>query len=176
MSSTISLLNIQVDILTIEELNKIIEKTISDDSKEIIANHNMHSAYLCNNLPEIREFWNKAKKTHIDGMPLILWSKVLGYKLNSENRITYLDWIHPLMKLANSSNYKVFYLGGKPGIAKKASDKLKSQYPNIYFEVHSGYFDVKSHENIEVINKINSFSGRFHFGAKFLIDIGEFLK
>lgn len=157
MSSKISLLNVQVDKLTIEDLNKIIEKIISDDRMEIIANHNMHSAYLCNNLPEIREFWNKAKKTHIDGMPLILWSKVLGYKLNSENRVTYLDWIHPLMKLADSKNYRVFYLGGKPGVANSASDKLNSQYPNINFEVHSGYFDVNSHENSEVIKKINRF-------------------
>lgn len=159
MSSKINLLGVEVDKLTIVELNSLVERVISNNGKEIIANHNLHSTYLYNNLPEIREFWRLAYKIHVDGMPLIWWSKVLGYELDRENRITYLDWVYPLLELVNNNGWSIYYLGGKPGVANTASSKLNEIYPNISFQAHSGYFNMEtnSDENIQVVNEINDF-------------------
>lgn len=160
MNSVIEILGIEIDKTSINELNFSVKASIENQEKRIIANHNLHSVYLIKKLPEIRAFWEKSCITHIDGMPLIWWGKLMGYNLSNENRITYLDWIYPLLKVANKEKWRIFYLGGKPGVAKKASAKLIEHYPNIIFSEHSGYFNIEtsSKENNQVVNKINEFN------------------
>jgi len=157
MYDRFNLLGVEVDKLTFEELNYEIKEIIDNNQKRIIANHNLHSIYLILKEPALHEFWEKAHLTHIDGMPLIWWGKVLGYTLNSENRITYLDWIHPLLDIANDNNWKIFYLGGKRGVAKKAANKLIKTYKNLRIKVHDGFFnpDINSRDNKSVIKEIN---------------------
>lgn len=159
MSSKFELLGGKVDAVTIQRLNKELKKIIDDKGKEIIANHNLHSIYLVNNNPALQEFWEKSYLTHIDGMPLIWWGKALGYSLNRKHRVTYLDWIHPLLKIANRNSWNIFYLGGEPGVAQKASKILSETYKDISFATHNGFFNTKSHsdENKSIIKNINSF-------------------
>lgn len=160
MKDSIRLLNIDVDAVTIHELNREVKKIVTENRKEIIANHNLHSVYLFNNFPDLRKFWDQAYLTHIDGMPLIWWGKVLSYPLKKHHRVTYLDWIHPLLTLANSESWRVFYLGGKPGVAQKASAILKNSYAQVEFKTHSGFFDVDvdSSDNNNIISSISNFN------------------
>lgn len=153
------LMGIKINDLTVNKLNIEIKKIIDADSKKFIAHHNLHSVYLINQDESLKRYWDKSYITHIDGMPLVWWAKILGYDLKRENRVTYLDWIYPLMNLANEGYWKIFYLGGKPGVAKKASIKFNELFPNIIFREHSGYFNMETHseENLRVLEKINDF-------------------
>lgn len=155
----LDILGVELDVLTICELNQYIKKIIEDNKREVIANHNLHSLYLLNDDASLQEFWNKACLTHIDGMSLIWWGKLLGYDVEKKHRVTYLDWIHPLLKVANENEWKLFYLGSKPGVANLASKKLSNIYSNILFDVHHGYFNAEpgSDENSYILDQINSF-------------------
>lgn len=156
----LKLLDVNIDVLTIEVLNCEIKNIIESQGKEIIANHNLHSIYLLKNNPDLEEFWEKAYLTHVDGMPLIWWGNILGYSIKRKHRITYLDWIYPLFDTINENKWSVFYLGGKPGIADTAVDTLKSSFQSISFETQNGFFNVNpgSIDNKKIVNKINSFS------------------
>lgn len=86
-----NLLGVQVDALSIPELNLLIKESIEKNKKWIIANHNMHSLYLFHNDPRMQAFYAKAEYTHIDGMPLLFIGKLLGFPMKREQRVTYAD-------------------------------------------------------------------------------------
>jgi len=150
-----TLLGVVVDPLTIAELNERIAKAVNQGERLIIAHHNLHSVYLYHRDPKMRAFFARAQVVHIDGMPLVYWARVLGYPVRKQHRVTYVDWVHPLMATAAAEGWRVFYLGGKPGVAARAAEKLRRQYPGLVLETRHGYFTPE--ENDAVLEEIARF-------------------
>jgi len=150
-----TLLGVVVDPLTIAELNERIAKAVARGERWIIAHHNLHSVYLHHRDPKMRAFFARAHVVHIDGMPLIYWARVLGYPVTKQHRVTYVDWVHPLMATATAEGWRVFYLGGKPGVAARAAEKLRRQYSGLVLETRHGYFTPE--ENDAVLEEIARF-------------------
>lgn len=150
---------IATNALSITDLNQLIETAVKTCKKWIIANHNLHSVYLYHHDEEMRSFYKKADHIHIDGMPLVLLGRVLGYPLEREQRVTYADWIWPLAAAAENHEWRIFYLGSKPGVAAKGAEVLLKKYPKLQIATSHGYFDKSknSDENREVINTINAY-------------------
>ncbi len=135
----LTLLGVDIDILSIDDLNNLIKSTICHSQKIVIGNHNLHSVYLFHHDDEMRRFYLKANFIHIDGMPLLIWGRLLGYPLKRDQRVTYVDWIAPLMAMAEREGFRVFYLGGKPGVAARAAQILCATYPALRIQTHHGY-------------------------------------
>jgi len=154
----LSLLGVEVDALTMRDLHRLIEEAVGSGKKLIIANHNLHSVYLYHTDPGMRAFYKGAHYVHIDGMPLVLWGRLKKLPLRAENRITYVDWVKPLLKEAALKGWRVFYLGGKPGVAARAAVILKAEIPDLQIGTHHGYFDLGGEENERVVREINNFS------------------
>lgn len=152
----IRLLGAEVDLITMPELNELISTFIQQDAKGIIANHNLHSLYLYHKDPKMRRFYSEAHVIHIDGMPLIYWARLLGYKATPEHRVAYIDWIHPMMELAAAKQWNVYYLGGEPGVAEAAAQKLRDTYPNLRLKTHHGFFTWE--ESDVIIRDINEWN------------------
>lgn len=58
---------------------------------------------------------------------------------------------------ARGAQVRVFLLGGRPGVAARAAERLGKRYGGVEIcGVHHGYFDVKGDENREVIKKISA--------------------
>lgn len=94
-----------------------------------------------------------------DGIGLVLASKVLGQPL--EERVTGIDLMQNLLQWAAREKKKVYFLGGKPGIAEKAGDRIRSQYPGIEIAgTRHGYFKglhtgAKGHqEECDIVDEI----------------------
>lgn len=149
------LLGIFVDPLTIMELNTYLSRVIVNGERSIIAHHNLHSVYLYHCDPKMRIFYKTAQIIHIDGMPLVYWARILGYPITKKHRVTYVDWVYPLMAKAEAEGWRVFYLGGKPGVAAQAAERLRLQYPRLVISTRHGYFGPE--ENEEVIKEIATF-------------------
>lgn len=144
----ISLLGVTVNAVTIEDLNLCIAASVERNERWIIANHNLRSVYLFHRDPEMRSFFTHALIVHIDGMPLVYWARLLGYPVRKEHRVTYVDWVHPLMAMAEAEGWRVFYLGGKPGVAAQAAQKLQERYPRLMIQTHHGYFTPEENETV----------------------------
>jgi N-acetylglucosaminyldiphosphoundecaprenol N-acetyl-beta-D-mannosaminyltransferase len=151
----LSLLGIDVNPLTIPQLMSCIDTVIERNECRIIAHHNLHSVYLYQRDIKMRMFYKRADIVHIDGMPLVYWARLLGYPVSREQRVTYVDWVHPLLALAAYEGWRVFYLGGKPGVAARAAERLRCQYPSLIIGTHHGYF--RSDENDTVLATIADF-------------------
>jgi N-acetylglucosaminyldiphosphoundecaprenol N-acetyl-beta-D-mannosaminyltransferase len=152
-------LGVKVDALSIPELNSLIGKSIEQKQKWIIANHNLHSLYLYHNDPEMQGFYAKAEYTHIDSMPLVFVGKLLGFPLKREQRVTYADWVWPLMGEAASKGWRVFYLGSKPGVAEQGANILRQKYPGLQIACAHGYIDMDkdSQDNLATLAAINAY-------------------
>ena len=152
-----NLLGVRVNALTIEGLNRLISGAIEKGQKTIIANHNLHSVFIFHHEAKMRSFYDLAEYIHIDGMPLIFWARLLGIKLKFNNRITYVDWIKPLLAEAMKNNWRVFYLGGQNSVAEKVMQKITDEFPSLQFQCHHGFFDRQGVSNQDVLARIRAF-------------------
>src|SRR5688572_6924558 len=125
------LLGVSVDAMTMHDLNEAILRASRENARIIIANHNTHSVYLFHHDAKMREFYSKAEKIHVDGMPLIFVGRLLGRPLRRVHRVTYVDWIRPLMAEAVRHGLRVFYLGSRPGVADRAAAILRAEFPGL---------------------------------------------
>lgn len=86
---------------------------------EILVYANEHERY--------KEILNEARIALPDGVGVFLASALLGKRLSA--RITGVDFMEELCKRSVDQPIKVGFLGGGPGIAKRAANCLKKKYP-----------------------------------------------
>lgn len=120
----------------------------------MIANHNLHSIYLARRDPQMRAYYAAARAAHIDGMALVVWGRLLGYPLRREQRVTYIDWIRPLMAAAARHDWRVFHVGGRPGVGERAAETLRREVPGLQLRTHHGYFDPQVDEIERLLSEI----------------------
>lgn len=122
-----------------------------------IANHNAHSIYLTKKNPEFASFFEAADLIEVDSTPLIFFTRALGLHSRPFHRCTYLDWRDHFWSVASRNQWRVFYLGGEPGVAAKAAERLSARYPGVQLSTRHGYFDMTpgSQENDAVVREIS---------------------
>ncbi len=138
------ILGIEVERLTMDQLNAIVARAIDRQERMLLANHNLHSVYLCHVDAKMRAFYREASHIHIDGMPIVLLGRLRGLPFLPEHRVTYADWIHSLAEQAAENNWRVFYLGSRPGVADRGAEILREQHPGLQMRTAHGYFDFSS--------------------------------
>jgi N-acetylglucosaminyldiphosphoundecaprenol N-acetyl-beta-D-mannosaminyltransferase len=135
------LLGVRVDALTTEALYAVITDAVEAGRREVIGNHNLHSIYLYHRDPKMRRFYAHARYVFIDGVPLIWVGRLLGYPLRREHRMTSIDWLRPMLPRAVARGWRILLLGGRPGVAERAADILRSEFPDLQIAGMHGYFD-----------------------------------
>ncbi|GAB4278777.1 MAG: hypothetical protein Kow0029_22320 [Candidatus Rifleibacteriota bacterium] len=89
-----------------------------------------------------------------DGAGIVWASDFLGTPLPA--RVPGVALVVDLCRMCARENLKVFFLGGKPGIAKKAADKILKKYPQLQIAgIRDGYFRPESSEEDDLIKEIN---------------------
>lgn len=155
----ISLLGGEVDLVTPRDVLSYVGRCVERRQTAVIANHNFHSLYLCRKSPDLRAFFDKADLIEVDSTPMIAWGRALGMPIGIEHRSTYLDWRDDFWRLADANHWRVFYLGGAPGVASDACERLAEEWPNAVLASRNGYFDDRpgSAENEVVLAEIAAF-------------------
>ena len=129
--------------MTKEDLVSVVSKAIQHRWRCVIGNHNSHSLYLCGRQPEMRAFYSLADYIHVDGMSIIRLGQILGLPLKPRHRTQYIDLLPSLAKAAAKHQWRVYYLGSKPGVADRAAQLLRDEYPGLQIVTRHGYFDPK---------------------------------
>ncbi|HEY1751971.1 MAG TPA: WecB/TagA/CpsF family glycosyltransferase [Caulobacteraceae bacterium] len=155
----VRLLGGEVDLITPRDVLRRIDGAAHGERPAVIANHNAHSLFLLRRSPQLRAFFAGAAVIQIDSTPMILWGRLLGLPMTRAMRSTYLDWRGDFWKLAEARRWRVFYLGGAPGVAETAARELALRHPGAAIAQHHGYFDAApgSAENQAVLAKIAAF-------------------
>ena len=125
------LLGARVHAVSMAPLTAAVREGVRSGRRRIIANHNLHSIYLHQRDEKLRAFYARAHLVHVDGMSLILAARLLGLPLRREHRVTYVDWIDPLLATAAAERWRVLFLGSKAQAGFRGSAALRRRHPGL---------------------------------------------
>jgi N-acetylglucosaminyldiphosphoundecaprenol N-acetyl-beta-D-mannosaminyltransferase len=155
----VRLLGGEVDAVTPDEVIAFTAAWIAEGAGAVVANHNLHSLYWLRRAPEMAAFYRSADLIEVDSRPLIAWGRALGRPIAAEHRATYLDWRERFWAAAQAHGWRVFYLGGAPGVAERAAAALEAGWPGVSIGVRDGFFDMDDAAQAdEVIAAIQAFA------------------
>lgn len=141
-----SFLDVKVHAITEQDLHETIAFAIQTNQKWLIANHNLHSLYLLHKemkervSTRLRDFYKRAKWTHVDGMSMVMLARLNGHNMNRSHRLPYNYTLRAMMALSEREGWRVFYLGSSEFVAKQAARVLQSEFPSLTFANHHGFF------------------------------------
>ena len=136
-------MGVNVDCLTMEETVIEIEKLIKNKKPSLVATANAEMLMLANSDFELKKILNLAAIVTPDGAGTVWAARHLGYIC--PERVAGIDLVTNLLK----KNYRAYFFGAAPGVAKKAADK----FPNVA-GVRGGFFN--ANDEPEIISDINS--------------------
>ena len=143
-----------MDSLTVEELHAEIGRLVRGRERGLVLNVNAHCLNLCYEDPKLRGFFNGAEIVFCDGAGVMLGARILGRRI--PERITYAEWAWRLAAFAAAQGFSLYFLGGRPGVAREAARRLIQSYPDLKIAgVRHGYFDHLA-ENEAVVAEINA--------------------
>ncbi len=113
-----------------------------DQIEELILSGGTHQVATAN-----LDFWvNSLKDVHLhriiagcslvlpDGMPLVWISRLLGNPL--KERVSGVDMVPMLAELSARKGYRIYLLGGRPGVGERAAKLLGELYPGVNIVGH----------------------------------------
>ena len=123
-------MGVDLDLVTMDELVSTVTEEWPPGARAVIAHQNLHGVYLSHRDPGMRQLAARARLVHIDGMALVYLARLLGHPARPEHRSTYMDLVWPLLAACEARGRRVFYLGGRPGVAEEAlKHAAKGQAP-----------------------------------------------
>jgi len=116
---------------------------------------NSEIVQACIEAPELYDVINSAELIIPDGIGVVKAAKILGTPFGA-GKIAGCEVGEAFIKRLSETDYTVFLLGGKPGVAEQAAQKLSEKYPGIQFAGYrDGYFKKEGEENDAVIAQVN---------------------
>jgi len=141
---------------TLEDYLEFTEQSIASKRCDTVLYHNLHSLYSYFTSDPLKEYYSGCTVL-VDGMPLIWLMQLLRIPVNRDHRLTYVDFIMPLMKKAAANRWPVFHLGQSKDVQDLALNKIRAEFPDITLDGHDGYFDMSanSQDSLRIIDLIN---------------------
>ena len=148
-----------VSITSVNEVLSVIENWINLPWKERSAHNiclaNVHMCMEAIDCSEYRSIINDADLVLMDGKPLSVFMKLLGYKNSIQIRGE--DITYKLCEFASENNYSIGFYGSTLDNLSKLETQVRIKYPNIKIKfLESPPFKVLNEtENEYYLNKIN---------------------
>jgi N-acetylglucosaminyldiphosphoundecaprenol N-acetyl-beta-D-mannosaminyltransferase len=125
----IAVLGLSLNSLTVAEAVDAIEGLILSGNKHQICPVNLDVWLNSLSDPHLHHIMTRCSLSFPDGMPLVWVSKLLGCPL--AERITGVDLVPKLAELSARKGYRIFLLGGRKGVAERATLLPESEYPGV---------------------------------------------
>jgi N-acetylglucosaminyldiphosphoundecaprenol N-acetyl-beta-D-mannosaminyltransferase len=158
----INICSIPFDNVTMEEALLLAENELQKKGASVVVTPNAEIAEMCIEDETIRQIILGAEIILPDGAGIITAAEILGTPL--KEKVAGVEFGMELIRNAERNGYSLFFLGGKPTVAKTAAEKLKTMYPALKIVgTHNGYFEKTGKENDAVIEEINASSADILF-------------
>ena len=148
-----NILGITVDSYSMQETVKQIRQAVEGQvqTRVVTANPEMIYTSVCNQ--RLKKLINSADLVTADGIGVVWAARRLGTPV--EERVTGIDLVQALFPTADVEKWRLFFLGGKPGVAERAMSKVTNEYPGIVCNAFHGYFSPE--EEAGVLEEIQRF-------------------
>lgn len=149
---SLKILGTRVDKVDMVEALCSIDSFIKENTFHHIITLNAEIIYQAQFDEPLKKLINTAELVTPDGAGVVWASRHLGKPV--PERVTGIDLMLKICLQAHHNNWRIFLLGGAPGVAQEAAEKLRAEYQNINIVgTHHGYFREK--EEAKIINRIN---------------------
>ncbi|MBX3422610.1 MAG: WecB/TagA/CpsF family glycosyltransferase [Pirellulaceae bacterium] len=130
------------------------DRVVQARRPEYFITANLNYLMLSDQHPRLHEVNRQCCCMLADGQPIVLRSRLGNQPLPA--RVAGSDLIVELAKLSAEKGYRIFFLGGAPGIASAASAHLKARFPEMQIAgVYSPPFrPLSAYEQTEMIRAI----------------------
>jgi N-acetylglucosaminyldiphosphoundecaprenol N-acetyl-beta-D-mannosaminyltransferase len=145
--------------MTLDGLMQLITRHVESRTSCVIASQNLHGMHV--------RLWDTALRmlhalpqtfVHIDGLPLVFMCKLRGIEAKRHHRLTLVDWIWPLLSLAASNGWRVYYVGAKPDVVDAGTAVIAKRLPDLQLRAHHGYFhDPDGRGSWDVLRDISAY-------------------
>jgi N-acetylglucosaminyldiphosphoundecaprenol N-acetyl-beta-D-mannosaminyltransferase len=151
--------------LTFEQTLERVEQLIAAGKPNYFITANLHYAMLTDREPRLDAVNRGAALVLADGMPLVWASRFQAERL--PERVAGSDLVPALCERAAQRGYRVFLLGGAPGIAAEAARKMCERFPNLQIAgIESPpYRELSAEEQAQLIDRIRSARADLLFAA-----------
>jgi N-acetylglucosaminyldiphosphoundecaprenol N-acetyl-beta-D-mannosaminyltransferase len=123
--------DIPIDILTMEETVRLIGQKLREEPLDqiVISGVNAHFVNLARKLPRFRAIMQSNSLNLADGISLVLSSYLFRCKI--PERVTGIDLMLELLRLASERGKTVYMLGGREGAAERAASEIAKRLPDL---------------------------------------------
>ncbi len=144
------ILGVKVNNLSMDETLEEMNRLIKSGGSHLLVTLGVEMVMAAQKDEEFKSIVNDASLVVPDSVGIIWAAKRAGKKLRE--RVPGVEIIDRVAATSDKYDWKAFFLGAKPGVAREAAEKLESKYPNFkWVGEHHGYFK----DDGEILEKIN---------------------
>lgn len=148
----IKILGVKIHKVTMSEAFNVFLNLLNQNTCQTIFTPNTEIVMAAQEDKELKSILAQGDLVIPDGIGLIHASNI--HNLGLEERVPGVDLMDKMLKFCHTTKKSVFILGGKPGVAERASEHILEEYPNIKIKgTQDGYFS--QDDELKVIDKIN---------------------
>ncbi len=118
-----------VDAVTFPQAVAAVERLVERKKGGRVFTPNVDHVVMAEHDERFAEAYSRADLSLPDGLPLVAASGLLGVRL--PERVSGSDLVGPLMERAAARDLSVYFLGGAPGVAELAKQKLLELLPTL---------------------------------------------
>ncbi len=151
MRNRIEVLNVKIDVVTMKEAVECVEKFITQKKTHLVVTPNAEIIMMANQDKELFHIINGADLVIPDGAGVVWAARYNGDPM--PERVAGYDLVQNLLHQAASKKYRIYMLGGSPGIVDKAKENAEKLYNGVQIVgTRHGFFTKQ--EEPEIINEI----------------------
>ncbi len=138
LPAPVDVLGVHVHPVDLRGLLATVADFAEQSQRRTIAYVNVHVMNLASSDPELRAFLNGVDLCYCDGEGVRMGARLLQKELPT--RITGADWIWELAALAQEKSWRIFWVGGEPGVTAEAAARLRQVFARLQIACDHGFY------------------------------------
>lgn len=139
MRNRIAVLNVMIDVVTMKEAVAAVKQFILQKKPHLVVTPNAEIVMMANKDKQLAHIINHADLVVPDGAGVVWAARYQGD--NMPERVAGYDLVQNLLIEAVSEKYRIYMLGGAPGVAEKAKKAAEERYPGVQIiGTRNGFF------------------------------------
>lgn len=123
------ILGVQVNVINMEDALRLSDELIRADGRGYVCVTDVHGVIEAQDDSAFRAILNNSYMTTPDGMPLVWTGRLQGHA--RMQRVYGPDLLMALCSVSVARGYRHFFYGGKPGVAERLVEVLKTKFPGL---------------------------------------------
>ena len=154
MSEKINVRGVWFDSLTVDETLDRLCDNLKQNIQTAVCTPNAEIVQACIDDESLFPVINSAEVIIPDGIGVVKAARILGTPV--KEKVAGVTVGEKLFERLAGSGSRFYFLGGKPGVAEQAAERMQEKYPGLVIAgCHDGYFEKSGPANDQVLSEIN---------------------